>query len=95
MITLERAMRILDDGEPWTVATENGEGWLFYYDGEKLRDGSRYGLTLDDLKDRECLDIYEREARKYWSDDDRRYFRFTELEAGLAFIVAGDESGTI
>ena len=95
MITLERAMRILNEGEPWTVTTADGEGWIFYYDGETLHDGSRYGRTLDDLKKREGVDIYEREERKYTSAADRRYFHYMELEAGLAFIVSGRESGTI
>lgn len=95
MISLEKAMRILDAGEPWTVATENGEGWIFYYDGKELRDGSRGKITFGEMLHRKCVEAYEREERKYWSEEDRKYFHFTELEAGLAFIVSGNENGYI
>ena len=94
-ITMKTAMRVLDNNEPWTVATEDGEGWIFYFDGKELHDGSRFGLTLDDLMKREIVEIYEREERKYWSEQDRKYFHFMELEAGKAFIVRGRENGRI
>ena len=95
MISLEKAMRILDKGEPWTVGTENGEGWIFYYDGKELHDGSYGRITFDEILRRECVDVYEREERKYWSEEDRKCFHYMELEAGLAFVIAGHENGQI
>ena len=94
-ITLRKAMKVLDEHEPWTVGTEDGQGWVFYFDGEILHDGSRYGLTLNELLGRECVESYEREERKYWSESERKYQPYMELEAGMAFIVKGRESGTI
>lgn len=94
-ITLKKAMRILDDDDVWTVATEDGECWIFYFDGKELHDGSMHGMTLEKLMDREVVSIYERDERKYWSDEDRKYFHFVELEKGLAFIVKGNENGRI
>lgn len=93
IITLRKAMRMLD-GEPWTIGTEDGEGWSFYFDGNELHNGSR-GVRLEELLDRECVEVYARPERKYWSDEDRKYFSYMELEAGFAFIVKGMENGTI
>lgn len=95
MATLRKMMRILDEGEPYTIATENGEGWLFYFDGKELHSGTRHGETLDDFLDREFVCAYDRDERKHWSDDDRFYCPYMELEAGQAFIVEGDEYGDI
>ena len=95
MISLEKAMRILDAGEAWTVATENGEGWIFYYDGKELHDGSSGKITLGEMLHRKCVEAYEREERKYWSEEDRKCFHFMELEAGLTFVVTGCENGLI
>lgn len=95
MISLEKAMRVLDKGEPWTVGTENGEGWIFYHDGKELHNGAHDGVTLDALLCRECVKVYERDERKYWSEESRKYFHFMELEAGLAFVVTGSENGLI
>ena len=94
-VTLREAMQTLSDNEAWTIGTEDGQGWIFYYDGKKLHDGTRYGLTLEELLDRECVEAYEREERKYWSESDRKYSHYMELEAGKAFIVEGRENGTI
>lgn len=94
-MTLRKAMRVLVDGEAWTVATENGEGWLFYFDGKELHNGTRYDIPLDEFTGRECLDIWERHERKHWSEDDRKWHPYMELEAGLAFIVTGNENGNI
>lgn len=91
MITLRKAMKILNPGEPWTIGTESGEGWIYYYDGKELHDGTRYGKTLEDLYERECVEVYEREERKRFFKADR----FMELEAGKAFIIYGSENGTI
>lgn len=88
-ITLKRAMKILE-GEPWTIGTEKGEGWLFYFDGEKLHEGSR-GEPLDSLLDREVVELYEREERKRLFKDQT----FMELKSGFAFIVKGRQNGTI
>lgn len=89
-ITLKRAMRILN-GEAYTIGTENGNGWLYYFDGKELHDGSRYGL-FDELINRECVEIYEREERKHsWIGGDN----FMELKGGLAFIVTGNDNGSI
>ena len=94
-MTLRKAMKMLDTNEAWTIGTENGQGWIFYFDGKELHDGSRYGLTLDDLLDRVCVQAYDREERKHMNERDRKYNPYMELEAGLAFIVMGYESGTI
>lgn len=92
-ITLKKAMRILDEHEPYTVGTYDGEGWLFYFDGEKLHVGTRYGMTLDDLMNRECVEAYNRDARVWRDESDKT--RYMELKAGKAFVVAGKENGTI
>lgn len=91
---LSKAMRVLDAHEPWTIGTENGNGWLFYFDGETIHDGA-HGETLAELLDRKCVECYEREGREYWSDEDRKYFNYMELKEGLAFIVVGRENGSI
>lgn len=93
-IRLGKMMRILDMHEPWTIGTDKGDGWLFYFDGEKLHNGTD-GMTLGEILRRDCVDVYEREERKYWSDEDREYFNYMELEAGFAFIVDGYENGSI
>ena len=88
-ITLERAMKILSEGEPWTIGTEEGEGWLFYFDGKELHNGSR--IPLETLLKRGCVEIYNRPERK-------RFFpehKFMELKEGLAFIVSGGGNGEI
>lgn len=95
MATLRKMMRILDEGEPYTIATDNGEGWLFYFDGKELHSGTRHGETLEDFLDREFVCAYDRGERKHWSDADRRSCPYMELEAGQAFIVEGDEYGDI
>lgn len=95
MIRLEKAMRVLDGSEPWTVGTEDGQGWIFYYDGKELHDGTYSGITFDEILRRECVNVYEREERKYWSEEDRECYHYMELEAGLAFIVSGNENGKI
>ena len=92
---LKKAMRVLSKGEAWTIATENGEGWLFYFDGRELHNGTRYDIPLDEFTGRECLDIWDRPERKHWSEDDRKWHPYMELEAGLAFIVSGRENGSI
>lgn len=88
-ITLKRAMRILD-GEAYTIGTLDGEGWLYYFDGKELHDGSRYDL-FNELLNRECVEVYEREERKRFLKE----HNFMELKGGLAFIVTGKDSGTI
>lgn len=95
VISLEKAMRILDKGEPWTIGTEFGNGWIFYFDGKEQHSGACGGVTLDSLLRRKCINVYEREERKYWSEEDRKSFHYMELEAGLAFIVSGNENGLI
>ena len=94
MFTLRKAMRMLNENEPYTIGTEDGRGWLFYYDGKELHNGTR-GKTIDDLLDRPCVYVYERGERKYRSEEDRKYFHYMELEAGHAFVVDGRENGTI
>ena len=87
-IRLRNAM-LMASGNPWTIGTEDGNGWLFYHDGKELHTGTR--RTLEELLDRECVEIYERPERK-------RFFRgdtFKELEKGLAFVVTGRENGDI
>lgn len=94
-IRLGKMMRILDVYEPWTIGTDKGDGWLFYFDGEKLHNGTD-GMTLGELLRRDCVDVYEREERKYFDDEEyRKHYHFMELEAGLAFIVVGRENGSI
>ena len=92
-INLEKAMRV-SNGEPWTIGTEYGNGWLYYFDGKELHDGS-HNIPLKELLDRECIDIYNRDERKYWSEESRKYCHFMELESGLAFIVKGRDNGSI
>ena len=89
-LTLRTALKRYE-GEAWTIATDNGRGWLYYFDGEKLHAGT--DEPLDYFLTRECVDIYNRGERKHWGDTDFR--RFVELEAGKAFIVEGDECGWI
>jgi hypothetical protein len=81
-------MRILENNEPYTIGTEDGEGWLFYFDGENLHDGTYNNLSFDDLLDRECVECYNRGERK-------GYYTYIELKRGLAFIVTGSERGRI
>lgn len=95
MATLRKMMRILDEGEPYTIGTYNGEGWLFYFDGKEIHNGTYHEKTLDDFLDRECTRVYERAERKHWSDADRHSNPYMELEAGQAFIVEGNEYGDI
>ncbi len=33
-MTLKQFLEVLAIGMPYTVGTENGNGWLFYYDGD-------------------------------------------------------------
>ena len=91
-LTLEAAMESLSN-EPWTVGTDGGNGWVYYYDGKELHAGT--GTPLDDFLPRECLYVYERSERKHWSEADRKAHPYMELEAGLAFIVEGRENGRI
>lgn len=95
MLTLRKAMKVLDNGEAWTIGTENGQGWIFYYDGKEIHDGVRDDVTIDSFYDRECVEVYDREERKHWSEADRRMNPYMELEAGKAFIVRGYEYGMI
>ena len=92
MITLKRMMRIAEPNEPWTIGTEDGEGWLFYFDGEIIHPGT--DISYEELLERNCLNVYERSERKSW-----KYVKLPagvcELEAGLAFVVEGDEDGEI
>lgn len=92
MITLKRMMKIAEPGEPWTMGTEDGEGWLFYFDGTKLHNGTT--IPFEEFLERNCLNVYERSERKNW-----KYVKLApgvcELEAGLAFVVEGDEDGEI
>ena len=91
-IRLRNAM-LMASGNPWTIGTEDGNGWLFYHDGKELHTGTH--RTLEELLDRKCVEIYERPERKYWSEEGRKYFHYMELEAGLAFVVTGRENGDI
>ena len=92
MITLKRMMRIAEPNEPWTIGTEDGEGWLFYFDGEIIHPGT--DIPYEELLERHCISVYSRGERKNW-----KYVKLPagvcELEAGLAFVVEGDEYGTI
>ncbi len=97
-IALWKAMKVLD-GEPlakgttpWTIGTEDGNGWIFYFDGEKLHDGSHNHVVLsNEVLNRQCIGIYERGERERYDE----YDNFMELKAGLAFIVEGRENGEI
>lgn len=89
-LTLRTALKRYE-GKAWTIGTDNGTGWLFYFDGEKLHAGT--DAPLDDFLTRECVDIYNRGERKHWGDTDIR--PFMELEAGKALIVTGNENGRI
>ena len=93
MITLKRAMRILDVNDAWTIGTEEGEGWLFYFDGKRLHIGTQK-VTLEELLERQCAEFYEREARKNWVSG-LLPKGVCELEAGYAFVVPGNENGLI
>ena len=92
MITLKRMMKIAEPNEPWTIGTEDGEGWLFYFDGEIIHRGT--DIPFEDFLERNCIEVYERRKRKNW-----KYIKLPEgvceLEAGLAFNVEGDEDGEI
>ena len=90
MITLEKVMRILHEDDVYTIGTVDGNGWLYYFDGKELHDGSRYDL-LDELLNRECVEVYEREERKRFF----KWDKFMELKSGLAFIVTGNDDGSI
>ena len=87
-ITLKRAMRILDS-EAYTIGTVDGNGWLYYFDGKELHDGTRFDLSLEDLINRECIEVYYREERKCCRSG------VMELKSGFAFIVTGRENGSI
>lgn len=91
-ITLERAMRVLN-GEPYTIGTENGEGWIYYFDGKILHDGTDGFVSFNELLGRECMEVFKRSGREYLDDEDDTYME--QLNAGLAFIVTGSDSGTI
>ena len=99
MFTLWKAMKLLD-GEPfekgtkpWTIETKDGKGLIFYFDGEKLHDGSHnHEVALNnEMLTRQCIGIYERDDREHYDE----YDEFMELKAGLAFIVEGRENGEI
>lgn len=92
MITLKRALRIAEPNEPWTIGTKDGEGWLFYFDGKFLHTGT--DIPFEEFLERNCLEFYEREERKHWKFT-RLPKSVCELEAGLAFVVEGDEDGEI
>lgn len=92
MITLKRALRIADYGDAWTIGTDGGEGWVFYFDGKLLHTGT--DIPFEEFLERNCLEFYERGERKHL-----KFARLPEgvceLEAGLAFVVEGHEDGTI
>lgn len=92
MITLKRMMRIAEPNEPWTIGTEDGEGWLFYFDGTELHNGTT--IPFEEFLERECVQLYERLARKNWVPG-LLAKGVCELEAGLAFTIEGNENGTI
>ncbi len=92
MITLKRMMRIAEPNEPWTMGTENGVGWLFYFDGTELHNGTT--IPFEEFLERNCIKCYKRPERKR-SNYIKLPANFYNLEAGLAFIVKGDESGDI
>lgn len=88
-ITLEKSMKVLSEGEPWTIGTEKGQNWLFYFDGKELHNGSR--IPLETLLKRGCVEIYNRPERKHIFPE----HEFMELKEGLAFIVSGSDNGKI
>ena len=93
MITLRKAMKILDADECYTIGTENGSGWLYYFDGQIMLQGA--DVQLKDILDREIIKVYERDERKYSNKNERKWIKFIELEKGIAFIIEGYENGTI
>lgn len=71
---------IISDGCPFTIGTEQGEGWVYYYDGK-----NRISIS-DDYLDRKIENIYLRDGR-----EKNEYA--CELKEGLAIIVEGYENG--
>ena len=39
-------MKIAEPNEPWTIGTEDGEGWLFYFDGEIIHREQIFPLKI-------------------------------------------------
>ena len=77
---LKDFLKVIAVGMPFTVGTESGTGWVFYYDGKNKIDIPEY------FSDRQIELIYPREARE-------KMYTCCELKAGLAIIVEGFEDG--
>lgn len=80
-MTLNQFLEVLAVGMPYTIGTENGEGWLFYYDG------NNHIEIPDKYLNSTITHIYPREYREKsrWC---------CELKAGLAIVIEGKENGT-
>lgn len=87
-MTLEKFLRALDDCDCFTIGAEDGNGWIYYHNGE----GEMKEIP-DWLLDREVISIYDREERVIYDDDEMEYC--VPLKAGLGIIVSGDECGDI
>lgn len=85
MKTLKDFLDVLAVSAPYTVGTEDGEGWIVYYDGENKVE---YSNDFLNLLDRDILNIYCRQGRDCGVN-------CCALKEGLAIIVEGDENGSI
>lgn len=77
---LKDFLEVLAARMPFTVGTENGSGWVFYYDGKNKVNIPEY------FSERQIESIYPREARE-------KMPTCCELKAGLAIIIEGYENG--
>lgn len=84
-MTLRNFLEVLAVGMPFTVATENGHGWISYYDGEHKVE------IPDHIADRSVVNVYPREGREAGADTIG--LPVCELKAGLGIIVEGYENG--
>jgi hypothetical protein len=72
MSTLKRMMRIAEPNEPWTIGTEDGQGWLFYFDGEIIHPGTDVSYE-ELLKGATDARIIAQEGSDKNADNERRF----------------------
>lgn len=84
-MTLKSFLEVLAVRMPFTVGTEDGEGWLVYYDGEHETE------IPEHLLNRPVTSIYPRDGRERTVVCGR--VTCCELKAGLAIVIEGKENG--
>lgn len=80
---LRKLLKALCHNVCFTIGTEFGEGWLYYYDGESKRDEIPSYLLA-----RNVIDFYDIEGRE--GDQE-----LLPLNSGYAIIIEGNEKGDI